>query len=189
MAKAADLRPAARIRAARSRGRRASRRGRAAVVPAARPRRPDAEDILGLARRALAAGVAYLGAAGGRHTWYPTASCAARGQRAMALLGAGRVDELHADLVAEGRAPSACSRRLLARRLPDARVRRAPRARYGGIVAFTGGLIGPPGHAARLPGLVDGTPTFLGAGDPDPHVPWTRVEESAAVLSRHGRRS
>ncbi|NNF29384.1 MAG: hypothetical protein HKN73_19310 [Gemmatimonadetes bacterium] len=27
-----------------------------------------------------------------------------------------------------------------------------------------------------------GTPVFLGAGDPDAHVPWTRVEETAQVL-------
>jgi predicted esterase len=25
---------------------------------------------------------------------------------------------------------------------------------------------------------------FLGAGDPDPHVPWIRVEETATVLER-----
>jgi phospholipase/carboxylesterase len=27
---------------------------------------------------------------------------------------------------------------------------------------------------------------FLGAGDPDPHVPWERVEASASVLSEMG---
>src|SRR4030095_1070043 len=62
---------------------------------------------------------------------------------------------------------------------------RHPR-RDGGTVAFTGGLIGPPGTARDYPGSLDGTPAFLGAGDPDPHVPWTRAEESAAVLSPLG---
>jgi predicted esterase len=33
---------------------------------------------------------------------------------------------------------------------------------------------------------MDGTPVFLGAGDPDPHVPWARVEESAAVFRTLG---
>jgi len=64
---------------------------------------------------------------------------------------------------------------------------RHPR-RYGGLVAFTGGLIGPPGTPRDDPGSLDGTPAFLGAGDPDPHVPWWRVEESAAVLGDLGAR-
>jgi predicted esterase len=29
-------------------------------------------------------------------------------------------------------------------------------------------------------------PAFLGSGDPDPHVPWHRVEESARVLGQMG---
>jgi phospholipase/carboxylesterase len=59
-------------------------------------------------------------------------------------------------------------------------------ARYGGLVAFTGGLIGPPGTKFAHSGELSGTPCFLGAGDPDPHVPWKRVEESASVLSALG---
>ena len=31
-------------------------------------------------------------------------------------------------------------------------------------------------------GDLKGTPAFLGSGDPDPHVPWSRVQESADVL-------
>lgn len=58
--------------------------------------------------------------------------------------------------------------------------------RYGGVVALTGGLIGPPGTPREYPGSLDGTPIFLGAGDPDPHVPWWRVEESAAALEGLG---
>jgi phospholipase/carboxylesterase len=59
-------------------------------------------------------------------------------------------------------------------------------ARYGGLVAFTGGLIGPPGTKFNYSGELSGTLCFLGAGDPDPHVPWARVEESASVLSALG---
>jgi alpha-beta hydrolase superfamily lysophospholipase len=39
------------------------------------------------------------------------------------------------------------------------------------------------------PGLssgLSGTAVFLGAGDPDPHVPWSRVEETATVFDRMG---
>jgi predicted esterase len=31
-----------------------------------------------------------------------------------------------------------------------------------------------------------GTPCFFGAGDPDPHVPWERVGESASVFTALG---
>jgi len=66
-------------------------------------------------------------------------------------------------------------------------VARHPRP-YGGVAALTGGLIGPPGTPREYPGRLDGVPVYLGAGDPDPHVPWERVEESAAVLERMGAR-
>jgi phospholipase/carboxylesterase len=58
--------------------------------------------------------------------------------------------------------------------------------RYGALIAFTGGLIGPPGTKFKYAGDLSGTPCFLGSGDPDPHVPWERVKESASVLSALG---
>ena len=61
-------------------------------------------------------------------------------------------------------------------------VARRPR-RYGALVAATGGRIGPPGTDFSRAGLpasdLAGTPVHLSAGDPDPHVPWQRVEETA----------
>jgi predicted esterase len=62
---------------------------------------------------------------------------------------------------------------------------RHPR-RYGAMIGFTGGLIGPPGTPRNYPGTLAGTPIFLGSGDPDPHVPFERVQESQEVLSRMG---
>ena len=59
-------------------------------------------------------------------------------------------------------------------------------ARYGALVAFTGGLIGPHGTRFNYPGDLSRTPCFFGAGDRDPHVPWGRVKESASVLSALG---
>jgi predicted esterase len=61
-------------------------------------------------------------------------------------------------------------------------------ARYGGIIGFSGGLIGPPGTVWDYPGNLGGTPVFLGCSDVDPHIPKARVEESAAVLSAMGAR-
>lgn len=64
-------------------------------------------------------------------------------------------------------------------------VARHPR-RFGGVAGLTGGLIGPPGSLGGYSGSLDATPVFLGSGDPDPHVPWSRVEETARVLEGLG---
>ena len=58
--------------------------------------------------------------------------------------------------------------------------------RYGGVVLYSGGLIGPPGTTWTYPGSFGGTPVFLGCSDVDAHVPKTRVDESAAVFQRMG---
>lgn len=54
--------------------------------------------------------------------------------------------------------------------------------RFGGLVVFSGGLIGPPGTPRDYDGSLDGTPVFIGCGDRDPHIPVERVEETASVL-------
>jgi predicted esterase len=59
-------------------------------------------------------------------------------------------------------------------------------ARYGGVILYSGGLIGPPGTTWEYPGSFDGTPVFLGCSDVDAHVPKARVDESAAVFARMG---
>jgi predicted esterase len=64
-------------------------------------------------------------------------------------------------------------------------VARHPRV-YGAVIAFTGGLIGPPGTPRAYQGSLARTPVFLGTSDPDPHVPVERVEETARVLGRMG---
>lgn len=58
--------------------------------------------------------------------------------------------------------------------------------RFGGVIIYSGGLIGPPGRTWDYPGSFDGAPVFLGCSDVDSHVPKTRVEESAAVFARMG---
>jgi len=54
--------------------------------------------------------------------------------------------------------------------------------RYGALVGWSGGLIGPRGTPRAYPGGFEGTPAFLGCSDRDPHVPAWRVEETAEVL-------
>jgi predicted esterase len=58
--------------------------------------------------------------------------------------------------------------------------------RYGGVIAFSGGLIGPPGTAWPYPGTFNRTPVFLGCSDVDAHVPRARVAESREVFERMG---
>lgn len=57
---------------------------------------------------------------------------------------------------------------------------------YRAILGLTGGLIGPPGTLHGYRGSLEGTPVFLGSGDPDPHVPFARVQETAAILEGMG---
>jgi len=59
-------------------------------------------------------------------------------------------------------------------------------SRFGGFIIFTGGAIGPPGTQWNYPGDFAGTPIFMGSSDPDPHVPPSRVAESAAIFRRMG---
>ena len=59
-------------------------------------------------------------------------------------------------------------------------------SRFGGLIAFSGGAIGPPGTAWTQSGSFDGTPMFFGCSDVDAHVPELRVRESAALCERMG---
>jgi phospholipase/carboxylesterase len=59
-------------------------------------------------------------------------------------------------------------------------------ARYGGVVVYSGGVIGPPGTTWDESGRFDGTPMFFGCSDVDSHVPAARVIESAELCSRMG---
>jgi phospholipase/carboxylesterase len=56
-------------------------------------------------------------------------------------------------------------------------------SRFGGLIAFSGGAIGPPGTQWNYPGSFEGTRMFFGCSDVDAHVPAGRVRESAAVCS------
>lgn len=75
--------------------------------------------------------------------------------------------------------------------------------RWGGVFAFSGGLIGTgpgPDDAEPLAGMggsyaekafdyggsFEGTPAFIGCSDVDPHIPLVRVQTTAAVFERLG---
>lgn len=56
--------------------------------------------------------------------------------------------------------------------------------RYGGVVAFTGGLIGKEINPDNYSGDFAETPVFIGTGNPDPHVPVQRVLDTQDILKK-----
>jgi phospholipase/carboxylesterase len=151
----------------------------------------SAEDILGLASAFDLPGIAYFAPQAAGHTWYPLSFMAPREANEPYLSSAlAKVDAVIRSIeqaglernriVVAGFSQGAC--------LATEFVASHP-ARYGGLIAFTGGLIGAPGTLKSGPVTgteLAGTPALLSSGDPDPHVPWQRVEESAAILRSMG---
>lgn len=56
--------------------------------------------------------------------------------------------------------------------------------KYGGIVAFTGGLIGDKIYSEYYKGDFDNTNVFIGTSNPDPHVPVERVYATTNILKK-----
>jgi phospholipase/carboxylesterase len=160
----------------------------AGVVILLHGRGGSAEDILSLAQPLFHPKLAYLAPQAANHTWYPNSFMAPIEQNQPWLDSALRkVEAIVEDATAAGIAPEhillggfsqgAC--------LATEFVASHPR-RYAGLIALTGGLIGPPGMDLSHTGSLAGTPAFLGSGDPDPHVPFERVQQSATVLTGMG---
>lgn len=59
-------------------------------------------------------------------------------------------------------------------------------SRFGAVIVFSGGVVGPRGTPRHYPGSFDGTPVFLGCSDVDSHVPEWRVRETADVFTQMG---
>lgn len=58
--------------------------------------------------------------------------------------------------------------------------------RYGGLLVFSGGLIGPSDTPRMYAGSLDNMPVFLGCSDVDFHIPLARVEETAVTFTNLG---
>lgn len=59
-------------------------------------------------------------------------------------------------------------------------------AKYGGIVAFTGGLIGRTLNEEKYRGNFEGTNVLISNGDHDPHIPLVRSEQSKELMEKMG---
>ncbi|MDX9861748.1 MAG: alpha/beta fold hydrolase [Rhodospirillales bacterium] len=147
-----------------------------------------ADDMLGLAEALARPDLAFLAPQAPGCTWYPYSFLAPLADNEPALGQAlARVDATVAQLGRQGFSPErvvllgfsqgAC----LALEYAARHARR-----YGGVVALSGGLIGPEGTIRDNDGWLAGTPVFIGCGDRDGHIPLWRVRESTDVLRGQG---
>lgn len=58
--------------------------------------------------------------------------------------------------------------------------------KYGGIIAFTGGLMGPLLDEKKYQGNFKGTNVFISNGDQDPYIPLIRSEQSKELMEKLG---
>ena len=58
--------------------------------------------------------------------------------------------------------------------------------KWGGVIAFTGGLIGERFNPIKYQGDFQGAKVFIGASYRDMHVPLSRIEDSAEKMKKMG---
>jgi phospholipase/carboxylesterase len=144
----------------------------------------SATDIMRLAREVNAADMAIYAPQATNNSWYPYSFLAPVEQNEPALSSAlSIVDEVVKQAISDGFSADkiyfmgfsqgAC--------LTLEYITRNAK-QYGGAVAFTGGLIGEEINLNNYKGDFANTPVLITTGDPDPHVPLSRVEESASIL-------
>jgi phospholipase/carboxylesterase len=145
----------------------------------------SAEDILSLGLQLNVEDYALAAPQATNNTWYPYSFMAPQSQNelwlssALSLLTVTVADIQQAGIPAEnifflGFSQGAC--------LTLEFVTRNAR-RWGGVVAFTGGLVGEVIDEQNYSGNFLNTPVFIGTSDPDPHVPVERVHESSRLIS------
>jgi phospholipase/carboxylesterase len=144
----------------------------------------DARNILDLASQLNVADYALMAPQATNHTWYPHSFMAPPEQNepwlssALQLLKGVEDDLNEAGFAAEdiyflGFSQGAClTLEYVARNAKN----------YGGIAAFTGGLIGDKLYQENYSGNFMGTPVFIATGNPDPHVPTQRVRETVGII-------
>jgi predicted esterase len=142
-----------------------------------------AQDILSLSAEFNFPGLAFLAPQASDYTWYPNRFILPVDQNEPHLSSAlGLIAEIikHVQntipldhIFIGGFSQGAC--------LAAEYVIRNPR-RYAGLLAFSGGFIGPLNIPREPEGNFDGMPAFLGCSDVDPHIPLQRVKETTAML-------
>ncbi len=145
----------------------------------------DAEDILGLAHDLNVDGFAVIAPEASGHSWYPYSFLSVPSLNEPWLTSSlDLLKEITGDLNVRGFkneniyflgfSQGAC----LALEYTTRNARK-----YGGIVAFTGGLIGDRIYRENYKSDFLGTRILLASSDPDPHVPVERVSSSSKILT------
>lgn len=147
-----------------------------------------AVDILSLSGELNTPGFAYLAPNAADQTWYPYPFIVPTAQNEPYLSSAlAVVDGLIGQVGAAGIPPE---RVIVAGFSQGACLALEYAARngrrYGGLVGWSGGVIGADGEARHDAGNLDGTPVFLGCSDVDFHIPKARVEYSATLFESLG---
>jgi phospholipase/carboxylesterase len=146
----------------------------------------SANSIMSLSSHMTLSDTAIVAPQATQHSWYPYSFMAPVESNEPALSSALTViDEVVKDMVTQGIekkniyflgfSQGACLTLEYVARHGDA---------YGGVIAFTGGLIGEELNTTNYSGDFAGTPILITTGDPDPHVPLSRVEESVVQLKK-----
>jgi predicted esterase len=158
------------------------------VVIMVHGRNASPENILELARRLNRPTLTYLAPAAAGRTWYPFSFMAPRGDNEPGVSSGLRV---LSSLVERAEAAGVPRARIVLVGFSQGGCLVSEFAlhhasRFGAILVFSGGAIGPPGTTWNDTGDFDGTPVFLGCSDVDAHVPEDRVRETAAAFGRSG---
>ncbi|MDR6966068.1 phospholipase/carboxylesterase [Flavobacterium arsenatis] len=148
----------------------------------------SSHDILSLSRHLDVADFALIAPQADNHTWYPYSFLAPIPQNEPSLSKsldtiAEIVETIQEngikseDIYFLGFSQGAClSLEFVARNA----------SKYGGVVAFTGGLIGDSLSEENYAGNFENTPIFIGTSNPDMHVPVERVNETEIILKKMG---
>lgn len=156
------------------------------VVIMTHGRGAGARNILDLARALDRPDFTWLAPEASGNAWYPHSFMAPRESNepglssGLSVIGTlvARAEEAGIpgeNLLLLGFSQGACLASEFAYRHPD---------RYGGVIVYSGGLIGPPGTEWETRDSFDGTPVFFGCSDVDPHIPRERVDDSARVFGK-----
>ncbi len=145
-----------------------------------------AENFITLANELYHPDLAYLAPQAAGNAWYPFSFLAPIADNEPGISsGIVAIGDLMAEITAAG--------------IPDERIMLAgfsqgaclaleftarSARRYGSVLGFSGGLIGPDGTPRNYSGSLEQTPVFLGCSDVDPHIPKERVELTAQVLGQ-----
>lgn len=142
-----------------------------------------AKNVLTLVDELYHHGVLYLAPQAAGSSWYPGSEATGAGPWLTSAL-----DRVASALEEAGDVGVPPERTLLfgfsqGASLASEFVARNPR-RYGGLVALSGGLLGPADR--EFGGSLEGTPVFLGCGEDDPRLPAERLHESARAFEALG---